>query len=289
MIDYTIQTDSSVVLNLGYTTSDAGTTSDHTLEGYTITLENAASGKLSITDGQGITQNLTLTDPYTLFVTNSDSANISPARGSAYVNVDASKRTTPVNIIGNTQIASIKGGTKTDELTMARVAGGTLNGSKGNDTLKVDSAVTGAVFYAYTSGDGADVISNYKSSDVIVLGSAKTKVNEAKSQVKGDHYLLTIGSSVVTLTGAAKTEIQVQSYGETTTTKYNTQSTTNFEERIDVANIFADDNIINNDTVDDINSILEPTYQVNAQSPDEVATTEFKSTTTYLTSNKKEE
>ena len=291
LLSYTINTDTSIVLNLGYKApSDTlGSSTNHQSDKHSIILKNVVSGsKLSLTDAQGITETITLTDPNTLLVTNADGGNIQPT-SSTYLHIDASKRSTPVNIIGSEYVTDIKGGTKADVITLARPSGGTITGGKGNDTLKVDSSVTGAVFYAYTNGDGADVIANYKSNHVIVLGSAKTKVNEAKSQVKGDHYLLTIGSSVVTLTGAAKTEIQVQSYGETTTTKYNTQSTTNFEERIDVANIFADDNIINNDTVDDINSILEPTYQVNAQSPDEVATTEFKSTTTYLTSNKKEE
>ena len=62
--------------------------------------------------------------------------------------------------------------------------------------------------------------------DVIVLGSAKTTVNEAKSKVAGSDYILTIGSGNITLKGCANTEIKVQAYEATTTTSYNIQSTT---------------------------------------------------------------
>ena len=292
MIDYIINTDTSVTLNLGYTsTTENGTTSNITLPAYSITLLEAANNNLSITDSQGITKTIALKDPQTLFVTNTDGSDIKPALGSGYLRVDASKRTTAVNIVGSSEVVSIRGGTKNDTITLNTT--GTINGGKGNDTLSVASSVTDTVFYAYTNGDGKDVVLDYKAGDVIVLGSKSTKVNETKSKVTGNDYVLTIGSGSITFKNGKNTEISVLAYEAETVTKYNVQATTSpnlrsFEENLSTTDeLFADDNYSTTAELTEIVADPSNTYAEDS-SAKEIYKNPLLTTDTLVTNKKKE-
>ena len=255
LIDYTIATDATtVILNLGYNVSIDSGTNYKKSETDTITILNGVDKNLLLTNATGKTDTLTLSDPQTLKVTNSDGANISPSSMDTITSIDATKRSDPVNIKGSEDTILIKGGTKADTITLTSSKGGTIQGGKGDDTLsgtatlgsndKYTGGNAGKMFYAYTTGDGKDVITNYNEGDVIVLGSAKTTVNEAKSKVTGNDYVLTIGSGSITFKNCANTEIKVQAFEATTTTTYNQQSTTSPYMEYLVDEIFTDDNFV---------------------------------------------
>ena len=242
LLDYSIDTDMTVTLNLGYITNSDNVVQNHPTPANTITILNGVDKNLLLTNASGKTDTLTLSDPQTLKVTNSDGSNvdISSSLTDTIKTIDATKRTTSVNITGSKDTILIKGGTKSDTITLKASDGGTIQGGKGDDTL---TGTAGKTFYAYTNGDGKDVITNYSAGDVIVLGNAKTTVNTDKSKVTVDDYVLAIGSGSITFKNCASTEIKVQEYGATTTTTYNQQSATaasSYKEYL-VDEIFADD------------------------------------------------
>ena len=190
-----------MTLNLGYVVEVAGTNSVNNIKtpANTIVIIGGEDKALKLTNAEGKTNTLTLSDPHTLKVTNSDGANISPSTNDTITTIDASKRTTDVNLTGNAYTTYIKGGTKADTITLT-ASKGTIQGGKGNDTMSGSATINpdtglyeggnaGNMFYAYTTGDGKDVITNYTAGDVIVLGSAKTKINETKSKVTGHDYV----------------------------------------------------------------------------------------------------
>ena len=268
LIDYTIDSDMTVTLNLGYSiiNSSTGVTQDIKTAANTIKILNGVDKNLLLTNAEGKTDTITLSDPNTLKVTNSDGANISPSANDTITTIDATKRSNPVTLTGNSHTTYIKGGTKTDTITLTATDGGTIQGGKGNDTMGGTAINAGKMFYAYTTGDGKDVITNYTYGDVIVLGSAKTTINEAKSKVAGSDYILTIGSGNITLKGCANTEIKVQAYGATTTTSYNIQSTTSpsssFVEKLE-SELFADYNLAENS---DLSNLVDVTPVTTDQS-----------------------
>ena len=268
LLDYSIDSDMTVTLNLGYVTKSGGSgvTNNVTPEN-TIKIINGVDKTLKLTNAEGKTETLTLSDPETLKVTNSDGSNIAPSVDDVIKTIDASKRTTSVNLTGNGYTTYIKGGTKADTITLKATGGGTIQGGKGDDTLSgsatLDAATekytggnAGKMFYVYTTGDGKDVITNYAEGDVIVLGSAKTKVNETKSKVSGNNYVLTIGSGSITFKDCKDVEIQVQDYGATTTTTYNKKTTTTasyveyLESKLFTDDTFVDGNELSNIVVD---------------------------------------
>lgn len=125
---------------------------------------------------------------------------------------------------------SLLGGAGNDRL-FGDYGDDTLVGGKGNDTLR---GGFGNDVFLYTIGDGNDVIADFanstitNSNDIIKLGSNKTKVNEKKSKVNGNDYILTIGSNTIKIKGAANKSITV--IDSTGTSKvYNQQS--KYEER----------------------------------------------------------
>lgn len=280
MLDYSIDSDMTVTLNLGYVATTGNTAINTPTIENTIKILNGVDKRLLLTNAEGKTDTLTLSDPQTLKVTNSDGANISPSSTDTITTIDATKRTTPVNLTGNSYTTLIKGGTKDDTVTLTATAGGTIQGGKGNDTLggtatlatdgKYTGGNAGKLFYAYTNGDGKDVITNYAAGDVIVLGSAKTAVNETKSKVSGTDYILTIGSGSITFKNCANVEILVQDYGATTTTTYNKQ--TSAVSAYDEYLLFADDNfttegglseLVATKEITDSQEIINPADAVN--------------------------
>ena len=72
------------------------------------------------------------------------------------------------------------------------------------------------------------MIADFTNGDTIKLGSKKTKVNDKKSKVSGNDYILAIGSNTIKLKGAANKSVTV--VDSTGTSKvYNPQSS--YEER----------------------------------------------------------
>ncbi|MBR2178819.1 MAG: hypothetical protein IJ862_00270 [Selenomonadaceae bacterium] len=179
---------------------------------------------------------------------------------SSIATISAAKRTKAIKITGNAANNLITGGSKADSINGGDGAD-TLKGGNGNDTLSGgvgnDSLLGGAgndklfgdsgadtlvggkgndtftggdgndVFF-YTTGDGNDVIADFTSGDIIKLGSKKTKINEKKSKVSGNDYILTIGSNTIKLKGAATKSVTVVDYAGTSKV-YNPQSS--YEER----------------------------------------------------------
>ena len=104
--------------------------------------------------------------------------------------VNATKRTKPIEIIGNANDNTITGGTKND----------TLRGGKGDDT------------FVYTAGKGADVITDYNANesgeaDIVQLGKG-TYISKAK--VSGNDYVFTFNGKAankLTIQGGATKEI----------------------------------------------------------------------------------
>lgn len=117
----------------------------------------------------------------------------------------------------------------------------TITGGKGNDTLYGGA---GNDTFIYSVGDGNDVIADFSEVDTIKLNSKSTKINEKKSKVKGNDYILAIGKNTITVKNGASKSINVVDFnGESKT--YNNQRA--YEE------IFVDDNIF----VDELNSIVD--------------------------------
>ena len=200
---------------------------------------------------------------------------------SSITTISAAKRTKAIKITGNEADNLLTGGSKADSLNGGDGAD-TLKGGSGNDTLSGDAGndsllggagndklfgdagadilvggkgndtLTGGdgndVFF-YTPGDGNDVIADFTNGDTVKLGSKKTKVNEKKSKVSGNDYILAIGSNTIKIKGAAKMSIPVVDY-DGTSKVYNQQS--NYEERwfIEDDNFYMGDlsNIIDNDS-----------------------------------------
>ena len=152
--------------------------------------------------------------------------------------IDASKRTKSIKITGNNNENIILGGSKADTI-IAGTKASTLSGGAGSDYItgsaEGDSIVGGGgadVLYGlggddtlvgsagadtlyggagndvfvYNSGNGNDVIMDYEVGDVIRLGKGATVKKSAKS---GNDYVLTIGSSKLTLKNAADKNISV--------------------------------------------------------------------------------
>ena len=264
LLDYSVDSDMTVTLNLGYITKTGSTSVNNVTPENTIKILNGVDKTLKLTNAEGKTETLTLSDPETLKVTNSDGDNITPSDDDIIKNIDASKRTSSVNLTGNASTTYIKGGTKADTIILNAATGGTIQGGKGDDTMSGSATINaatglyeggnaGKMFYAYTTGDGKDVITNYTAGDVIVLGNAKTKVNETKSKVTGSDYVLVIGSGNISLKGCKDMEIKVQEYGSTTITTYNKQTTTtsNYREYL-VDELFTDDTFADTDELTEI-------------------------------------
>lgn len=88
----------------------------------------------------------------------------------------------------------------------------TINGGKSNDTI-IGSTLSAEV-YQYSKGDGKDVIYGFDYRDILQLDNVSIK----KFNKKGDALILKIGSSKVTLKGAADTLIRVRNADGSITT-----------------------------------------------------------------------
>ena len=260
--------------------------------------------KITITDRKG----KTTTKAYALesiVLSNSDDTVFDTSDGlnDTLKKIDASKRTKSIKIIGNNNENIILGSSKADTI-IAGTKASTLSGGSGSDSVKGsvedDSIVGGSgadVLYGlagddtlyggagndtlyggvgndvfvYNSGNGSDVIMDYEVGDTIKLGKGLTVKKSAKS---GSDYILTIGSSKLTLKGAGDKSISVANYKN----EYKTYNESAYMERAyreSESNYwFAEDDVI---TDSGINSIMLK------NSNDAAITTDKLSDSTVLT------
>ena len=207
-----------------------------------VTKNKKTPQKITITDRN----NKTTTRAYaleniTLSNTDKDVFNASIDLNDTLKKIDASKRSKAIQIIGNKNENIILGGSKADTI-IAGTKASTLSGGAGDDSITgsvegdsisggngadilyglagddtlfggagADTIYGGAGndVFVYNSGNGNDVIMDYEVGDVIRLG----KGVKVKKTTKSDNdYILTIGSSKITLKDAANKNISVVNY-----------------------------------------------------------------------------
>ena len=104
--------------------------------------------------------------------------------------------------INLTNYGSINGGTGNDRISLGSYSSSlrTVTGGAGNDTIYGDSiSSNGGIIYQYASGDGNDYLYGLKSTDTLHITSGSI----SNSQASGSDVLITVGSGVMTLKGAA--------------------------------------------------------------------------------------
>ncbi|MBO4400722.1 MAG: hypothetical protein J5809_02635 [Selenomonadaceae bacterium] len=139
---------------------------------------------------------------------------------SSLVTLNASGRTSAIELIGNAKDNRILGGSGADTLnggtgkdTLVGGAGAdTLIGGKGNDCLTGGAGKD--VFY-YTKGDGADIIADFTTGDKIYIDGATS----VSGSLKNNDVTFKIGSGSVKVTGGKDKEITI-AYSNGTLGKY---------------------------------------------------------------------
>ena len=216
----------------------------------TLTLLNVVKVSKSKKTPQKITvidrNNKTTTRAYalesiTLSNTDKDVFNTNVDLNDTLKKIDASKRSKAIQIIGNKNENTILGGSKNDTI-IAGIKASTLSGGAGDDSITgsvegdsisggngadilyglagddtlfggagADTIYGGAGndVFVYNSGNGNDVIMDYEVGDVIRLGKG---VNVKKAAKSDNDYILTIGSSKLTIKNAANKNISVVNY-----------------------------------------------------------------------------
>ena len=190
------------ITNVTYSTQNSGND----------VIVNVGTGSITLKDAKSTKLNIKGTDTPTSTTLTVDNSTKSPVTvDSAIKSVDASTRTTAVNITGNSLANSIKGGTGAD----------TLVGGKGNDTLTGGS---GADVFIYANGDGNDVITDY------VVGTDSIKLTSGSitsSSLSGSDVVLKVGSGSIKVKGAKDKKITViDSAGKSTSKVYGTTTST---------------------------------------------------------------
>ena len=153
----------------------------------TITLKDAKSKKITTIDKDGLTTSM-IYGSSTTTITNAD-GDAFKALGDTVV-LDSSKRTKPVNLIGNSAANTLIGG---------------KNGKKKFDTL---TGGAGADTFLYNSGAGNDIITDYSASegDIIQLGK---KAAVTGLEISNNDLILTIGKGKITVQGGATQTVTV--------------------------------------------------------------------------------
>ena len=112
-------------------------------------------------------------------------------------------------IIGTEENDYIDGGSGKDTI-LGGDGNDTIEGGKGNDSL---IGGNGADVFVYNSGDGNDVIVDYKNEDIISLTSGEVTA----ANIQGDDYIFSIGSGKLSVLGGAASKKYVHfvnAYGE---------------------------------------------------------------------------
>ncbi len=208
--DYNSSDKVSIVGSTKYTTQTSG--SDFII--------NVGSGKITVKDTSDVNI-VGGTAPAPTIDTGLVNVNLknTPYTAASNVrNIDASSMAKAVEIVGNDNDNSIKGGTGTNLIT----------GGKGNDTLIGGVTKNKESIFIYANGDGNDVILNANSSDpypasykISLTGGASI----SDSSVKGDDIVLKIGTGSITLKNARGRKITViDSSGNEVTKHYGIKS-----------------------------------------------------------------
>ena len=174
-----------------------------------ITVKNVKGKKITTIDKDGyISSQVYSSDIIT--VTNTDGDRVEAYDGT--ITLDASKRTKPILLIGNSANNTLIGG---------------KNGKKKFDTL---TGGAGADVFVYNKGAGYDIITDYSANegDVIQLG-AKAYITETK--VSGNDRIFTISGGKITVQGGASQNITFKDADDNEFSYKAVSSSAAFEER----------------------------------------------------------
>ena len=225
----------------------------------TLTIKNGKDAQINI---NGTTQ--VYNDPYEVIIAKSDKST-SYAADENVITIDASKKSTKINIMGNANDNLIKGTAKTDSLNGGS-GNDTLIGGKGNDTL---TGGNGFDVFFFTNGDGADVITDYSATegDIIRLDK-KTEVTAAAYE--GNNLILSIGKGKVTVQGGKSEIVNVVNDSGIELSFKKWSDSVGYREKL-----FVDDNFVANDLneilVDDFNLIAgDFDQQINFNNSDQI-------------------
>ncbi len=218
--DYTADQD-LISLSAGSVTSSIVNGDDVilTVGSGTITLEGAVNTKISIINASNSTLNLIQGSTSKDTINGTTSADlIYGDAGADSIFANAGKDT----VYGGAGKDYIEGGAGADILDGGAGAD-TIVGGKGKDTL---TGGAGKNVFIYSTGDGNDIITDFKSKDTLkISGSWETVVS-------GDDVIVTVGSGKITLQGASSETINII---ENTSKSY--------------VELFEDDNFLNDDLV----------------------------------------
>ena len=207
-----------------------------------------SKGTLTVKNGKDASININGTtkvygDPYEVVLAKGDKSTSYTADNIA-ITIDASKKATKVNIMGNDNNNIIKGTAKIDSLN-GGIGDDTLTGGKGNDTLIGGS---GADVFYYTVGDGNDIIKDYSATDGDVIQLAKNTVVNNVS-ISGGDFIFSIGKGKITVEGGATQTITVVNDSNVEMLYRTRNSDSGYQEKL-----FMDDNFVTNELDEIISS-----------------------------------
>ena len=216
----------------GYNETDKirlAATTYSTIEGEKDITIKSGSGSIVLSDAKG--KKLNISSRYDVknatSVTLSDTT-VTPFKiGSNIVNIDATKRTKPIKINGNTLANIINGGSDSDSIyggtgndsilgnagndkLYGEAGADTLAGGKGNDTL---TGGAGNDVFIYKSGQGNDIVTDYSTSDKVSITGGKYIRSTVGNDVK-----FTVGTGSILLKGAKTKNIIVSGTEDTKST-----------------------------------------------------------------------
>ncbi|MBO4400646.1 MAG: hypothetical protein J5809_02240 [Selenomonadaceae bacterium] len=193
-----------------------------------ITVRDGKDKKISVTDASGTTATriyttgmtydenklaVTLTASYRGSLKASDYA-------SSVSTIDASAASSALKIFGNDKANTITGTSKADsisggangDLLIGGAGNDTLSGEKGNDTL---TGGKGNDFFAYSDGDGNDLITDY------TVGQDKIKIVSGSiesASINGSDVVLKVGSGSIRIENAKDKKVSIVDANKVTST-----------------------------------------------------------------------
>ena len=171
----------------------------------TLTIKNGADKKLSMINAKGKAFETVISGKTELTVTNKTSSPVTAEPSIKVIN--ATKRTTAIQITGNDRDNTISGGSNNDTINGAggndyllgnagndKIYGGTgddnIWGGKGNDSLWGNA---GKDTFVYMNGDGKDIIYGFDDNDLLQI------MDDFTPSYKDKAVILTVGSGSITL------------------------------------------------------------------------------------------
>ncbi len=193
-----------------------------------VTVQGGKDKKISVTDASGTTATRIYTTGMTYDENQLGVTLTSNYRGtlsadsyaSSVATIDASKTASALKIFGNNKANTITGTGKADsisggangDLLIGGAGNDTLSGDKGNDTL---TGGKGNDFFAYSDGDGNDLITDYTAGQdriKIVSGSIES------ASVSGSDVVLKVGSGSVKIANAKDKKVTIIDAAKQTST-----------------------------------------------------------------------